>query len=705
MVQKGGTMSILNDLVSKIEDEKLRERIANEIDRQLKQKKFGLVFEEHLPECTPLYGIPIKKGSVVAKKAGEVKDICEVQSISGEKARCFHKDSGETEEIPVNELVCIAEFGEPIYPYLEPMGTVCNAPDSDLWHTLIEADNYHALQLLEYLYAGKVDCIYIDPPYNTGAGEWKYNDKYIDSSDYWSHSKWLAMMKKRLILAKRILSDKGYLVISISYQEYHRLILLCEEIFCDKQVVGVTVQTSGGKPAGGFNYLHEYLVFIVPKDFKPNPMGFSGGKTRSPFEGLTLATFKQTQRPNQTYPIFIDKKNGQIIACGKSLTVRVDEGLCGSDLSKFEFDYNEAPEGTVAVWPVSSKGEHCVWRLISSRLMSDWKKGYIKISPNRSIKNPNEYSIQYLPEGIISKIENGQLEILGTEKGRPTLVLGDNQTAGSDIPTIWSEKQFYTTNGTSQLQDIFAKKAFTYPKPLNLIEEIIRACTNPDSLVVDFFAGSGTTLHAVNLLNAEDGGRRRCIMVTNNEVSAEEAKTLTQKGFQPGDAEWEKLGIARYVTWPRTVCSIEGHDVNGEPLKGNYLGSDIPMAEGFQANAAFFKLGFLDKTQVRLGRQFRELLPILWLKAGAIGSCPTLPGQNTPGILILPENRMAVLTNEKQYPKFFTQMQEHPEIETIYIVTDSEAGYREMTVGLNAKQTYQLYRDYLDNFRINVVRR
>ena len=132
----------------------------------------------------------------------------------------------------------------------------------------------------------------------------------------------------------------------------------------------------------------------------------------------------------------------------------------------------------------------------------------------------------------------------------------------------------------------------------------------PDALIVDFFAGSGTTLHAVNLLNAEDGGNRRCILVTNNEVSYDEEKALRRAGYTPADEEWQKLGVARYVTWPRTVCSIEGHDINGAPLNGNYLGSDLPMADGFKANVAFFKLGFLDKDFVALGRQFKELLPM-----------------------------------------------------------------------------------------------
>lgn len=193
-------------------------------------------------------------------------------------------------------------------------------------------------------------------------------------------------------------------------------------------------------------------------------------------------------------------------------------------------------------------------------------------------------------------------------------------------------------------------------------------------------------------------------MVTNNEVSGDEAKSLSGQGYKPGDEEWNKLGIARYVTWPRTVCSIEGHDVNGNPLKGNYIGSDIPMADGFKANAAFFKLGFLDKNAVALGRQFKEMLPTLWMKAGAHGACPDI-GETVPEMLILPENRMAVLVDERAYMAFAEKLDAHPEIETVFLVTDSDSGYRDMISGLNAKESYQLYRDYLDNFRINAVRR
>ena len=166
----------------------------------------------------------------------------------------------------------------------------------------------------------------------------------------------------------------------------------------------------------------------------------------------------------------------------------------------------------------------------------------------------------------------------------------------------------------------------------------------------------------------------------------------------------EYLGIAWYVILPRTVCSIEGHDINGKPLKGNYLGKDIPMSEGFKANAAFFHLGFLDKTSVALGKQFKKMLPMLWMKAGAIGGCPTLEEENIPSMLIFPCNHFAVLTEEYAYCEFEQKIAELGGIDTVYIVTDSESTYREMVSHINCRQSFQLYRDYLDNFRINKAR-
>ncbi|MDY6322952.1 MAG: hypothetical protein SPL30_08610 [Succinivibrio sp.] len=185
-------MSLLQDLIAQITDPVLKERIQQETNKLLKHKKFGLVFEEHLPECTPLYDMPIRVGSKVAVKTGYIRDLYTVTKISGKEVSCIAlRDDHEQKTFSLDELVAVAEFGEPIYPTLKPIDSIENAPDSDLWHTLIEADNYHALQLLEYLYAEKVDCIYIDPPYNTGAKDWKYNNDYVDSSDAYRHSKWL----------------------------------------------------------------------------------------------------------------------------------------------------------------------------------------------------------------------------------------------------------------------------------------------------------------------------------------------------------------------------------------------------------------------------------------------------------------------------------------------------------------------------------
>ena len=144
-------MALLQDLIQQIDDPALKERILQETNKLLKQKKFGLVFEEHLPECTPLYDVPIRIGSKVALNTGYVSDIYTVINIDGDAVQCDRRETHEQKTFKLDELVTVAEFGEAIYPTLKPLDSVENAPDSGLWHALIEADNYHALQLLEYL--------------------------------------------------------------------------------------------------------------------------------------------------------------------------------------------------------------------------------------------------------------------------------------------------------------------------------------------------------------------------------------------------------------------------------------------------------------------------------------------------------------------------------------------------------------------------
>lgn len=438
--------------------------------------------------------------------------------------------------------------------------------DNGSENMIIHGDNLEALKALLPRYEGKVKCIYIDPPYNTGNEGWCYNDNVKDpkiqkwlgevvgkeGEDLSRHDKWLCMMYPRLRLLQKLLCDDGCIVISISYHELHHLILLCKEFFSSRQIVPVTVQTSGGKPSGGFNYLHEYLVFIVPSDFDPNELDFCGGKSRTPFEGLTLSTFNKTQRPNQTYPIFIDPTNEAIVGVGQSLQMLINEGLFSGEKDSYVYDYSVAPEGSVAVWPVTSKGKECVWRQISDRLLADWNKGYIKVSRNKNTNNKNQYSIQYLPEGVIKKIESGKLEVQGNELGVPTLKFGHNHTAGSQIPTLWTEKEFYTVNGTQMLKQIFEEndKVFDYPKSVDLLISIIQSISNEGDIVLDSFAGSGTTAHAVLSLNRSDGGKRRFILVEMEEyaetITAERVKRVIngyadERGID-SDFSYYKLG-------------------------------------------------------------------------------------------------------------------------------------------------------------------
>ena len=208
-------MAIINDLIAQIEDDGLRQRIDEELKRLLKQKKFGLVFEEHQPE-------------------------------------------GLTEG--------------PVYPYLQMLDQVSRAPGDKLWHTLIESDNYYALQLLVYLYAGMVDCIYIDPPYNTGARDWKYNNDYVDSSDQYRHSKWLSMMKRRLKLAKKLLNPQdSVLIVTIDEKEYLHLGCLLEEMFPEARMQMIATQiTSQGNPrVKQFYRTDEYLYILGFGDAQP----------------------------------------------------------------------------------------------------------------------------------------------------------------------------------------------------------------------------------------------------------------------------------------------------------------------------------------------------------------------------------------------------------------------------------------------------
>ncbi len=400
----------------------------------------------------------------------------------------------------------------------------------------IEGDNLEVLKLLREDYLGKVKMIYIDPPYNTG-DDFVYEDDFSqDASDYLGHSgqldevgnrlvqntesngrfhtDWLNMMYSRLIIAKDLLAKDGVLAISIGYQEYVNLIKLCESIFGGRQIMGVTVQTSGGKPNGAFSIVHEYVVFVCPLDFIPIPTEEDMREYASPYHGMNLATFNQVERPNQAYPIFVNKK-GAIIGCGKSIQERIESGEYSGKPGDFVYDFNEAPDGCFAIWPITTKGDQCVWRLIPSRLLGDWKKGYIKVVKNPSSGTKNGFTVQYLSGGIISKIESGEVQVykVSDDPDIPTIDVRDYKTAGFGLSTMWTDKRFYTTKGSTELKELLSEKYFPYPKPLDLVTYIIKRVTTDNDIVLDFFSGSSTTAHATLNLNYEDKGHRRFIMI------------------------------------------------------------------------------------------------------------------------------------------------------------------------------------------------
>lgn len=691
-------MAAIHDLLAQVQDQALRVRIEKEFDKLSKTKKFGLVFEEHMPECTALYDIPVKKGATVAKKTGAVSEMYEVVDIKDNTAVCYQRVTAEKEMIPIEELVSVAAFGDPVYPYLNPIDSICNAPNSDLWHTIIEADNYHALQLLEYLYAEKVDCIYIDPPYNTGARDWKYNNDYVDSNDSYRHSKWLSFMEKRLRIAKRLLNpNDSVLIITIDEKEYLHLGCMLEELFPEAriQMISSCINPNGAARNKLFTRVDEYIFFVMFGESSPvltarNMLDKEVQSTESVTWFSLIRTGSNSLRArseNCFYPVFVNNDTGKIEFVGEPLGKGVNRNTV------------TAREGCTMLWPMHGNGDEGVWQMSVEELKKRIAIGAIRVS-----RKKGSFVLTYLRQGQLKEIEDGKVKVVGyDDSGAMILKRVEDQLV--QARTMWNQPSHdATTFGSKLIKQILPDNTFKYPKSLYAVQDAINffVANKPNALIVDFFAGSGTTLHAVNLINATDNGKRRCIMITNNELSGEEAKELTAKGYKPGDKEWSDIGIARHVTWPRTVCSIKGHDANGNPLRGNYI-NDRAMADGFESNVAFYKLDFLDKTSVALGRQLKELFPLLWLKAGSYGQCPQLDDDTCP-MLILPDNRFAILMNERYYLDFEEKISEQSGIKTLYYVTDSDAGYREMIRSHQEQETYQLYRDYLDNFRINVRR-
>ncbi len=266
---------------------------------------------------------------------------------------------------------------------------------------------------------------------------------------------------------------------------------------------------------------------------------------------------------------------------------------------------------------------------------------------------------------------------------------------------MWTNVAYSATEyGSTLLRSFIPGLKFPFPKSLHAVEDAVRYYVgdNPEAVVLDFFAGSGTTAHAVMRLNRHDGGRRQSIMVTNNEVSVDEAKSLRAKGLRPGDPEWEALGIFEHITRPRVTAAITGRTPDGEPIKGDYKFTDeFPMAEGFEENAAFMELRYLDADDVDLGLAYDDLAPLLWLRAGATGPIARRTDDAGNPLPYAWTDRYGILFDEDRWRSFVSACPETAT--TAFVVTHSPTTFAgiaaELPTGID---TVRLYDTYLSMF-------
>ena len=691
----------MTDIRKTIEDiSKFSPELARQVNSYIKDHSYGLVFERHLPEATRYYKRRPQRGNTVNilperghTETAENKIPWIVDNIRNGRVIVHYKD--EQRELPIEDVVVVAGHDDVIYPGLKVIDKVERGNADDPYHMVINAENYHALEMLSYAYTGKVDCIYIDPPYNTGAKDWKYNNNYVGQDDQYRHSKWLSFMERRLKLAKQLLNPKdSALIVTIDEKEYLRLGMLLEQMFPEAriQMVSSVINRHGTSRTDELSRTNEFIYIVRFGNCGIQPLR---DKTYIS-EGAEIhwQSFRRSNPANvravtstQFYPIYVDIKTSTIKKIGNSLP---------KDMKVEDVD---PMEGCETVLPIRDDGTEMMWGAVPKECKARLEKGYVRVGAHTPDKN-QKYAISFLMSGTIKDIEAGNIIIDGRNKDGS--VKGHYVSVKKSIPTTqWSfDSHDACDYGTKILKRMLPDRKFPYPKSLYAVEECIRlfVANKPNALIVDFFAGSGTTAHATMLLNHLDGGHRRCISVTNNEVSAEEEKKFIKAGLRPYDEEWQKYGIARYITWERVKAAITGTNTLGEPIKGDYkFTEEFPMSEGFKENAIFCELTYESEWDVRLDYAFDAIAPILWMQAGCRGGIITKIGKT-----FRYTDNYAVLFDYSQASNFVKAVKEHPSIRTVYIVTDDQRRFSNMCNRLRGRniEVYRLYKTYLETFRI-----
>ena len=433
-------------------------------------------------------------------------------------------------------------------------------------HLLIEGENYLALKALLATNL-RVDVIYIDPPYNTG-NAFVYNDQFVSTEDRFKHSKWLSFMEKRLRVAKRLLSDDGIIFVSIDDNEQAHLKVKMDEIFGESSFVTTIVWKSSG---GGKNddkripQNKEYvLCYSKRKSFAKSPN----------FEKKKPHIYDKNDDNCRKFGKY---ELGQL--CWASLTYykKLDYIIYVGENGKIKFDKPENVGNYMMVYPGSLKLTNSERKLLWEKRQkgihnkNDWrwfwskdtmkealKKGFLKVTDFR-----NEKMTIKQKKYINAYFDGRKSRVIELENAYAYELLRDLLDFRQ-----WNngKKKVNTMLGGQQLKEIFGRQVFDYPKPVELVQKLIMCHSNKNALVLDFFAGTGTTGHAVIKLNEEDGGNRRCILVTNNEMFHNKKKEMKSENFYLNNSKpyivntlmYPNEGIARAITWERIHVLLKG---------------------------------------------------------------------------------------------------------------------------------------------------
>ncbi|KXS33882.1 MAG: site-specific DNA-methyltransferase (adenine-specific) [Idiomarina sp. T82-3] len=712
-------MAAIHNLIEQIADVKLRERIRSEWTDALKEKKFGLVFEEHKPELLPMYNSTPQIGDLVCRSGSYLKETLRVVSTTGNTATCQKRESDgdlaslpaqdSIEEIPISELVVVKEFGDPIFPALIKLDEAQNAELGRASHSLIQADNYHALQLLNYVVPRKVDCIYIDPPYNTGAKDWKYNNDYVDDNDSWRHSKWLAFMERRLKLAKSLLNpDNGVLIVTIDEHEVHHLGMLIKELYPEARTQMVTiVNNAAGVSQGGFYRVEEYAFFCFLGDAKPIPQDddflSEDLSIQTPPYWFSLIRYGginalPAKRPNLVYPIYIDNSTGEIKRLGSSLKELIDAGQVPFASNDWLPEKESSSEYSV-IWPFRGNGSMATWQLNQETLMQLYEDGFVRIRRQKNGPGGNKFSISYVKSGNRQKVKDGIIPKLGYEDDGHALKLGpiDRKV----IPkTVW-KRSYHDAGkwGSRVLRETLGDVSFDYAKSPYSVRDCLSAAVGDkkDALILDFFSGSGTTLLATELLNLSDNGRRHCILVTNNELQSEVAKRLKNNGVTQNSEEWEQHGICQSVTWPRIKYSVLGKRDDGKLLEGSYL---TGKKEYVEQKPKCTHIGFVPSDSLKSVQAKKQLVSL-------IDGISQSNVSSESDFLISDSKGTSILFDFAAKDEFIEKLKETAVVREIFLVTEDTREFKAVKQELNdalggVKIPKQLKRNMSEGLNANV---